>query len=255
MLGEEALEQENPEQAVEYFDRAINAGYETGYLYHLRAWAYQNMGQIEQSRDDWSLAIEMDPENYEYWMERGWRKFDLGDLPGALEDLNHARELGPDIWETQFSLGLVYYFSGQDQYNDEAHEAFDQAIELDPTNPRSRLFRGELRLYRFGDPASALEDFEIAVQYAKPNDPSPLNMRGLAYLELGEFDLCVADYSGAIEIDAENPYFFKERGDCFAGLGDVDMARADYEKTIELSGDNPDWNELVNQAEVWLRDN
>jgi len=255
MLGEEALEQENPEQAAEYFDRAINAGYETGYLFHLRARAYQMMGEIEQSRNDWSIAIEMEPENFEYWMERGWRKFDLGDLPGAIEDIQQARELAPDVWVAQFSLGAIYYLSEQDQYKDEAHEALDRAIDMEPTNPESRRLRGELKLHRFGDPESALEDLNIAIEYGDPNDPGLFALRGDAYRQLGEWQLCIDDFNRTIDIDGLNPRYYWMQGDCLAANDAIDHARNRYVVFIDLAKDDPEYEEQVRRIQSWLDEN
>ena len=255
LQGEELIGQEKPEEALEYFNRAIDTGYETGYLYHLRAWAFQMMGHLEESRDSWSRAIELEPENFEYWMERGWRKFDLGDLPGAIEDIQHARELAPDVWVAQFSMGLIYYFSEEDQFKDESHEAFDQAIALEPNNPESRRWRAELKLQRFGDPASAIEDLNIAVEFSDPNDPGAIGLRGEAYLQLGEWGPCIDDLTRAIEIDPGSPWYFLKRGDCFVGLGDVDPARADYEMFLELAGDDPEFIEPINNTQSWLNEN
>ena len=144
--GEDLFNQERYEEALDYINRAWDAGFENDTLHHLRAWSNFYTGNIEESIDAWGRAIGYNPDNFEYWMERGWRKYDLGDLPGAIEDIQQARELAPDVWVAQFSLGMIYYLSEEDQYRDESHEAFDQAIALEPTNPVSRRFRGELKL-------------------------------------------------------------------------------------------------------------
>jgi tetratricopeptide (TPR) repeat protein len=250
--GEVALGEGRSGEALELFDRAIDAGFETDFLYHLRAWAFFNLGITEGAIESWSRAIELNPENYEFWMERGLRKYDLNDFPGAIEDLLVAREYGPDQWSVFEALGEVYYFSGQDQYFGEAHEAFDRAIELEPTNPKSRQMRAELKWFRNGDAEAALEDINIAVEYTDPGNPAPLDVRGTIFLETGQFELCIPDYNRALEISPEEPWYFLKRGDCFAGLGDMDAARADYERFIEFAGNNPEFNDLVARVQEWL---
>ena len=248
-------EQEKPEEAALYFDRAINAGYETSELFHLRAYAYTMMGAIEQARNDWSIAIEMEPENFEYWMERGWRNFDLGDLPGAIEDIRHARELAPDVWVAQFSLGMIYYLTEEDQYKDESHEAFDQAIALEPTNPLSRQFRGQLKLWRFGNPEAAIEDLDIAVKYADPDNPEPYGLRGEAYWQLGDLGGCIDDFNRAFDIDDLNPRYYWMQGDCLAANGDTEHARNRYEVFIDLAKDDPEYEEQMQIIQSWLDEN
>ncbi len=213
------------------------------------------MGRLGESRDSWSRAIELEPENYEYWMERGWRKFDLGDLPGAIEDIRQARDLAPDVWVAQFSLGAIYYRTEQDQYKDESHEALDHAIALEPTNPESWRLRGELKLYRFGDPASALEDLNLAVEYGDPNDPRAISLRGEAYHDLGELGPCIDDFNRAFEIDDQNPRYYWLQGDCLAANGDTEHARSRYETFIDFAKDDPQYKEQVRNIQSWLDEN
>ena len=253
--GEDLFNQERYEEALDYINRAWDAGFETDILHHLRAWSNYHTGNIEESIDAWGRAIGRNPDNFEYWMERGWRKFDLGDLPGAIEDIRQARELAPDVWVAQFSLGAIYYLSEQDQYRDESHEALDQAIALEPTNPESRRLRGELKLYRNGDPEAALEDLNIAVEYSDPTDPRAISVRGEAYLQLGELGPCIDDFNRAFEIDDGNPRYYWMQGDCLAENGDTEHARGRYEVFISLAGDDPEYEEQVRRIQSWLDEN
>ena len=205
--------------------------------------------------EDWSMAIEINPDNYEYWMERGWRKYDSDDLPGAIEDLRQAREIAPDVWEAQFSLGKIYYLSEQDQYFGEAHQALDMAIGLEPTNPLSRQLRGELKLYRNNDPFAALEDFNIAVEYGDPNDPGLFELRGDAYRQMGEWGLCIDDFNRAFEFEELNPRHYWMQGDCLAANGDTEHARTRYEVFIDLAKDDPEYEEQVRRIQSWLNEN
>jgi len=253
--GEELFNQERYEEALDYINRAWDAGYETEFLHDLRAWCNFYTGNLEESIDGWSRAIERNPDNFEYWMERGWRKFELGDLPGAIEDIQQARELAPDVWVAQFSLGEIYYLSEQDQYKDESHEALDQAIALEPTNPESRRLRGELKLHRYGDPEAALEDLNLAIEYGDPNDPGLFELRGDAYRQMGELGLCIDDFNRAFDIDDQNPRYYWLQGDCLAANGDTEHARNRYVVFIDLAKDDPEYEEQVRRIQSWLNEN
>jgi serine/threonine protein kinase/tetratricopeptide (TPR) repeat protein len=253
--GEALYHSSEYDQAIEIFDQALNAGFESPDLYHLRGLANHWLGNTQQSIDDLSMAIELDEGNFRYWMERGLRKFDLGDVRGAIEDLTIAADKSPNEWEVWNALGEVYYFSGLDEYWDDAHAAFDRALEIDPGNPHSHRVLGDLNWRVFGNPEAALENFHIAVENSEPGDPSALNERGLFYLETGQFELCIPDYNAAIEFDPGNPWFFLNRGDCFSGLGDIDAAKADYERFLELAQSNDELRDQVNRVEEWLGEN
>ena len=253
--GEALYHSEEFTQAIQAFDQALDAGFESANLYHLRGMAKHRLGRTQQSIDDLSQAIEMDEENFRHWMERGLRKIDLGDFNGAIEDLLIATDKGPNEWQVWHSLGEAYYFSGLDEFWDDAHAAVDRALEIDPGNPHSYRFRGELKWRVFGNPEGALEDYNAAVENSGPGDPSAVNERGYFYLETGQFELCIPDYNAAIEIDPWNPWFYLERGDCFRSLGDIDATRADYEKFLELAQFNNELRDQVNSVEEWLGEN
>jgi tetratricopeptide (TPR) repeat protein len=247
--GEDLFNQERYEEALDYINRAWEAGFETDTLHHLRAWSNFHTGNIEESIDAWGRAIGYNPDNFEYWMERGWRNFDLGDLPGAIEDISHARDLAPEEWVAQFALGELYFLTEQDQYKDESHEALDQAIALEPTNPVSRQLRGALKLYRFGNPETAIEDLDIAVKYADPNNPEPYGLRGEAYWQLGELGPCIDDFNRALAIDDnpddQNPRYYWMQGDCLAANGDTEHARGRYEVFLTLVKGDPEYEEQM----------
>lgn len=250
--AEQFLSQGKFAEVIEYVDLALAAGYETADLYQLRGYANTSLGQTGKAIEDWSMAIALDEGNADYWMERGVLKSEKGDLTGAAEDLNRAIEVNPDeIWYYYY-LARAYYNSGEDQYMDDALEILDMALEDDPNHPAIRMLRGELLWSVYGDAENALKDFSIAIESAGPNDPTPFNMRGLFFLQSGQFELCVEDYIKFVELDPTNPWAPLERGDCYVGLGEGDLARDDYETFMAMTDGNSEFNSMRQIVQSWL---
>ena len=235
-----------------HFDLALAAGYETASLYHDRGFANSSLGHIDEAIEDWSRAISLDGNKSEYWLERGYWRSENGDLAGAIEDLMQAIEIDPDNVWNHFHLGYAYFYHGGDRYIDDAMDALDHAIELDPTNPEVLAVRGQLYWEAFGDAYNAQRELDLAIENAGPDDPGPYNMRGLFYLQSGQFELCVEDYTRFVELDPGNPWARLERGDCYAELGAVDPAMVDYETFLSMTEGDPEFVDERQHVHSWI---
>jgi len=249
------FEDERYEEAIGAFDQALAAGYVNWEIYDFRGRTNRNLGNLEESVEDFTRAIEEDEDNFWGWSNRGEDLIQLGDLYGAIDDFTIAFDKGADHWWVFYKLGEAYYLTEEDQFKDEAHAALDQAIALEPTFADSRRLRGKLKLYRFGDPAAALEDLNIAVEYSDLYDPRAISVRGEAYHQLGEWGLCIDDFNKAFGMDDIQPRYYWLQGDCLAGNGDTFYARGRYEEFLELVGDDPEYEEQVLRIQTWLDEN
>ncbi len=63
--------------------------------------------------------------------------------------------------------------------------------------------------------------------------------RAYSYLNTGELDKAIADYSKAIELDSSYALAYYNRGIAYYNTGQSDLAIADFNKAIQLS-DDPD---------------
>lgn len=171
--GVSLLEAGEHDEAIDYFNRAISLGYETGEVYYMRGWACQasyyeaDACSPNGAVRDYTSAIQFDPGNIWAHINRGKIYYEeLGKDSQGLEDLNQAVELESDDPNTYFHRG-VYYLR---------HENWEalvwdmtQAIELDP------------------------------------GWPDLFGHRGYGYQQLGQFDQARADYEIFLELTQGNP--------------------------------------------------
>jgi tetratricopeptide (TPR) repeat protein len=54
--------------------------------------------------------------------------------------------------------------------------------------------------------------------------------RGISYYDKGEYDLAIADYTKAIELEPEYPFTYRARARAYRAKGDNDRAQADFDK-------------------------
>ena len=62
----------------------------------------------------------------------------------------------------------------------------------------------------------------------------PINNRGYAYNETGDYDKAIADCDKAIELDPEDATAYRSRGDAYEEKGDYDKAIKDYDMVLQL---------------------
>jgi hypothetical protein len=96
---------------------------------------------------------------------------DRGDITGARNEVLQARDENPLSVEPLFELSVVEQKAGQDAA---AREALEQAVRLQPENPRTWLRLAELELYVLDRPQVALDAIRPAL-YLDPRDAETID--------------------------------------------------------------------------------
>jgi protein O-mannosyl-transferase len=79
----------------------------------------------------------------------------------------------------------------------------------------------------------ALEDYTTAIDLDSAS-PGAYNNRGVAYQEIGQFDRAIKDHTKAITLKPDSPDSYKNRGLAFKEIGQLDRAMGDFNKAIAL---------------------
>ncbi len=163
MLGQVKLYQEEYKPALEYIEKAIEIDPEL-LIYDFRASAKRGLGDLQGALDDISLALEFEPENTDYMIDKG----------SILTEMDRL---------------------------DEAVQVFDQVLAVEP-NPDAYRFRGMTRMEQM-DYEQAIDDFTHAESLGSTN-PDLFLRRGEALYQLGERDAAFGDFRKAAEIAGQN---------------------------------------------------
>ncbi len=157
-----------------------------------------------------------------------------GDIQGAMEALDIAVAAAPDAAPQAYYYRALLHLELGD--NDQALQDLDKAIEQNPHFAEAFAARGNVYL-SVGRPASAVEDFNKALQFGLANEASVFVNRGLAYFQMDIYDLAEQDFKKALELDPDSEAAWFNLGSLYLKQGDNQKALEAFQKAAEL---NPD---------------
>lgn len=237
----------------------------------------------KQAAQLFTEAIELNPENFLAWHNRGWAYSEQRKYKEAMADFDKASELNPSSELPYFGRGWVY--NKMKDYT-AAIKEYDKVIEMNPKYAIAWNNRGAAKSW-LNQMDAAIADYSKAIEL-KPNYAKAYENRGMAYSALGNYDQSVADrdraehinwsnekadkiieealalskrgkvkealklLNDAAELYPDNQFVFVNRGNIYSDyLKDYKRAIDDYNKTIELN-DKFSWPYL-NRALVYRK--
>lgn len=185
---------------------------------------YKKNGAFDQALAKYTDAINLRPEKYDHWGDRGTTYFSMGNYQAAIQDFQKSLELKPDAEKVHRNMGSALGAAGRYQ---EALGYFNRALELEPNFPEAVLDRGNLYIY-LQNFDQALKDFQAYLD-TNPIIPSfkAYNGIGVVYYYKGEYQQAINYYSQAIAIDANDAQVYYNRSVCYSNLGNKPQALAD----------------------------
>ncbi len=217
--------------------------------YSNRGAYYSSLKSYEKAIDDLNKAIELDPNNSQFYLDRVNRYLSLMSYEKAIDDCNKAIELDPNNAEFYLGRGICYFFL---KSYDKAIDDLNKAIEFDPENSIYYVYRGEcyLSLQSYD---KAIEDFNKTIEL-NPENAASYSNRGECYLSLQSYDKAIEDFNKTIELNPENAASYSNRGNCYLSLQSYDKAIEDFNKTIELAPNNEHYEDLKHAFEFKRQD-
>jgi tetratricopeptide (TPR) repeat protein len=159
-----------------------------------RALLEAQQGNYDESIALFNQLIDHEPQNANYYSNRGLVYFQDGQAAAALADYNQAIELNPRL-DSAYNNRANYYVT-QGMFL-EAILDYDIALDLNPANVRAWINQGitfrDLELYD-----RALESFEMALCLGKL-EGHVYAEQGRTYHLRGDWNCAVGDYYRALE--------------------------------------------------------
>lgn len=147
------------DEAIPWFDEAINMDPSYSMAYYNRAKALEKMGEDkERALSDYDKAIRLDSTFSQAYNSRGYLRWNSADMEGALEDCERVIAIDPVQPEAWHLRGVIRFT--QKRY-EEALSDYDQAVRLNPDYAQALYNRGVLK-YFSGNRNGACADWQAA---------------------------------------------------------------------------------------------
>ncbi len=201
-------------KGIEYMSRVLRIDPNNAKAWTSRGQAYGFVGQyardegiLQRSESDLNRALELEPASVRALMNRALTRLYLDRLPEAQADASAAVAL----------------------YGEEPEDAAAEGVELSEVNATAlfiALYAGDYE--RVISEADALETGGFSTVWVLSN-------RGLAEVELGDFDRGLADINRALALESDAALAFDRRGYAYLRLGDFDRAETDLNEAARLA--------------------
>lgn len=212
------------------------------YKYNLKDLKLKSHGNsaktyYELSLTDFSKAIELEPDNAQFYADRGYAHQNFEKYPQALTDYSRALQIDSACLQAYMYRSIYYRFVKKD--NKLALADLNKAIELNPDKAggysmRSLIYKEEEKY------DLALDDLDKAIAL-EPNNMHFYYFRGDVYQKAKMYKRAIDDYSKYIEIsEREDPtnvllcWMYYHRSECYTALSETSKAQADMKKYEEL---------------------
>jgi tetratricopeptide (TPR) repeat protein len=220
-------------EALKDFDRALVLAPGYAAAFTNRASARMKTGQIDPAIADYTKAIALVPNNPAAFTGRGRAHLAAERPQAAIRDFTRAATL-----DARFGAGYRGRAEAKasiERY-DEAIEDFSRAIAFEARNPHLYLLRGHAYL-EAGNSASAVKDFTTAVELS-PNAAWALVARGFAYAKTGSYEDALNDFARAIELEPRSPRAFAYRAWTYRQQQQPELGLRDVDRALRLEPNN-----------------
>ncbi len=232
----------DPAAAVRAYDEGLREGLDFTWALGNRAVAKRAIGDLPGALADLERALALDPEDPRSLVNRGQARSEAGDVAGARADFDLVLARDPRSKDALNNRGLL-----RESVGDLAGAIadYDAALAVAPGSKEELVNRGVAR-WRTGDLPAALADFDAALA-ADPSFPGALSNRGVVKGHLGDLAGAIADFDAALVLEPGNSNALSNRGHARWLLGDAARAVPDLERALAAAPPSWDTRERTEQ--------
>ncbi|BAT52027.1 TPR repeat protein [Nostoc sp. NIES-3756] len=189
-------------------------------------------GDLSGAIAAYEQAIQLHPNSYEYWFNRGLTLFHLEQFVEAIASYDQAIELKPDYYKAWYNRGGTL---GQLGLYEEAIASFKQAITIQSDTPEVWSSKGWAEL-KVGQISEAIASYDEALALS-PDDPENWYYRGIALGIDEQYQAAIASYDQALEIHPDFHEVWIDRGVVLFNLKQWSDAIASWDQALSTQPD------------------
>ncbi len=222
----------------------------SGEYYYKRFLKKEYSSEFEDALGELDKAIEVEPNNRDYYLIRGRFLYHRGRFEGAISDLTRVTELSADLDDSVEAYRLLAISHGEIGDLSSLMSDLDWLIENDFATEGTYMRRGYYHR-RAGNDQQALQDYTKALEI-KPNDESALINCAQLHYQMQQYDQAEQDLSQIVSMGDQHPNFLKFvhhlRGMARHQLGKTKGALEDFNEVMHLRGEDT----VIKEASEYL---
>ncbi len=195
----------------------------------------RKIGDLQGALHDLNEAVRLDSYSIDAYVQRGITRSRLKDFDGSYFDFEKALEIDPGDITALYGRGVMHQMQ-----NDIAGALrdFNTVISLNPKHNLAIYRRGNLKfgmdLYK-----EAIKDFSEIIE-RKPNSYSTISVRGICKMFIGDFSGALDDFDRALAINPRLYRTFFVRGKVHLMQDKSNAALYDFDKALQINRQYPD---------------
>lgn len=210
-----------------------------------KANALQVAGRTDDARDAYDELIAGFPENPLVYNNRGMFELAAGDRGAAGEDFSRALELNPNYHFALTNRGKAALDAGD---TTAAIADFDRSLRIEPNQPGVYGFRGNAKLYA-GDLRGALADQTEAVRKA-PTNPIAHSDLGFVLFFAGQYPQALQQFDAALRLAPSFRHLHPWRLEALRETGGDPSGDPGITLALDNGGNGVDWVVRVLQFQL-----
>lgn len=172
----------NYEKAAEKMSELIKKNEKNAFLYARRAQCYRLADDRQKSLEDYDSAIALEPDNYEYYIEKYFLLEEMGDTAGADALMKQLGQMLQEGKISKFEEALIYYCQGN---FDKALGLFEES--LDGKENQAAYYIGEIYRSR-RDYTNAINYYEKCIGDDGDDSADACNQLAVCLMKTGEYE-------------------------------------------------------------------
>lgn len=248
LLGDEKSAHLYFKQGIFYQEKARGIKTEKNHEKAKKKWK-----SLEKAINYFTKAIEIDPNNAEFYYYRGLAYRRQFKFKKSIADYTQAISINPNDIDFYIKRGFVYKKMRTKFKASKAIADFTQAISMNPNDAKIYCHRGDAHIIH-GKPDiiaaqnAAIDDYTLAIQqdpnnqtyYVKCEDVYKEQYkyyvkRGDIYKEQEQYHAAIIDYNLAIKINPNKKDAYIYRGLAYEKLGELNKAIESYKEALNIN--------------------
>jgi len=228
--GKEAFKDRMYDEAVRFFNEAIQKDPNNADLYRDRARAHLALQEYSQAVGDCSAVIKLKGDVQSAHIDRAAAFFYLGRFDRAVDDYDDLIKAQPNNADAYFGRGLANF---KLHHYEEALADYQKVVDLKPEKEMLYQYMANVQVEQ-GDYLTAVNYYGKALR-VNPSDANACYMRGVTESKLKKFTEAARDLSKAISLLPGRIEFWNDRGYTFLQQGRYKDAIEDFATALELN--------------------